>query len=340
MQCGDLRCVGPSPGPAPSPRSSASPPWSAVRRFCTRIVTSGAPIARRPRFAPPSDSAHAERRPIGSTSSRRILVPVIPQQRVFDVIVKADRPLDLSLRVSVSRSSLLDQDRKHGLRIAIESCAAGWKVHANPLRTCARGFRQGVAGPCTQQGKGRSAAAICSHPEPGRSAFARSIAGVGSAGDSGDGGAATDAELRAPEMVYQVDASHIYISDTETTVFASRSTAARSTRLPAMELHHPGDSGTAATPSMPGSSGRRVSHSTPARCTSPTRTTTAFAASPPAPSTRSPAPVLSGSSKTAARRLSCSHLHAPTGLSWDAGSNALLTTPNPTCTLSGKSRVA
>jgi hypothetical protein len=40
------------------------------------------------------------------------------------------------------------------------------------------------------------------------------IAGVGSAGDSGDGAAATDAELRAPEMMYEVDASHIYIADT------------------------------------------------------------------------------------------------------------------------------
>src|SRR5262249_15688218 len=42
------------------------------------------------------------------------------------------------------------------------------------------------------------------------------VAGTGTAGDSGDGAAATAAELQGPHGVYYLDASDVYVADTQT----------------------------------------------------------------------------------------------------------------------------
>jgi spore coat-associated protein N len=116
-------------------------------------VVGGAPFLHTNRYLGGSASASAAVRPMlrlgaRGTPANRLdiessnLGPGDSAQRVFDVNLETDRPLDLSMRVSVTRSSLLDRDRKHGLRIAIESCASGWQAHSSPLRyTCARGRR-------------------------------------------------------------------------------------------------------------------------------------------------------------------------------------------------------
>ena len=116
-------------------------------------MVGGAPFLHTNRYLGGPDTASASVRPVlrlgaPGTPANRLdiessnLGPGDTSQRVFDVDLKTDRPLDLSMRVSARQSSLLDRDRTHGLRIAIESCASGWQVHANPVRyTCARGLR-------------------------------------------------------------------------------------------------------------------------------------------------------------------------------------------------------
>jgi spore coat-associated protein N len=116
-------------------------------------MVGGAPFLHTNRYLGGPDAASAAVRPmlrVGArgTPANRLdiessnLGPGDSSQRVFDVSLQTDRPLDLSMRVSVTKSSLLDRDRKQGLRIAIESCTSDWQAHSSPLRyTCALGLR-------------------------------------------------------------------------------------------------------------------------------------------------------------------------------------------------------
>ncbi len=114
-------------------------PFIGLDRFAGGLGKAGASSSV-PTIALGAPGTPANRFDIDSTG----LGPGDSSQRVLDINTKSARDFVVTLRISVTKSSLLDRDRVNGLQISLDDCRSGWHENHVPFVYECRGGRIGT----------------------------------------------------------------------------------------------------------------------------------------------------------------------------------------------------